>query len=98
MRACLHHPLLIILLNRPNHPDHQRSTTSMGVSSRLSETTKERLLQSGQYQYQVSFYVQCNNVYQGDMIPGYFFISTRKYSVTTKNNPIDVNFYMNVTC
>ena len=76
----------------------------MGVSSRLSETTKERLLQSGQYQYQVSFYMQCNNVYQGDMIPGDFFISTRKYSVAmpifnqTKNNPNEVNLYMNVIC
>ena len=28
----------------------------MGVSGRLSETTKERLLQSGQYQYQVCQY------------------------------------------
>jgi len=35
-------------------PLPQRSTTSMGVSGRLSETTKERLLQSGQYQYQGS--------------------------------------------
>merc|ERR1719305_142761 len=71
-------------------PLPQRSTTSMGVSGRLSETTKERLLQSGQYQYQGSPILYQRRAVQPPGSP-YSKARTRRLSRERQAAPINLN-------